>query len=92
MDQDSEIEYQREARSANEQQDTPSNNACSKKNQIVLFRPIQHSAQYLVTPSVNSRSQTDVTQLISKHLAFQTERLGREVRSGFGSFIATLFE
>jgi hypothetical protein len=38
---DSEIHFQWKARIANEQQDTPSLNSCSSKNESVLFRPIQ---------------------------------------------------
>ena len=79
--------------SANERQNTPSKKACNQKIQNVLFRPIQHSAQLSYTIR-NSRSQTNVTQrnCFSKAPRLQTERLGQEVRSGFGSPIATLFE
>jgi hypothetical protein len=38
---DSEIQFQPEAKSANEQQDTPSMKSCSSKTESVLFRPIQ---------------------------------------------------
>ena len=40
-----ENEFHLKARSANEQQNTPSNKACSSKNEIVIFRTIQHRAQ-----------------------------------------------
>jgi len=45
MDQDFEIQFQREARFANERQDTPSIKACRSKIESVILRPIQHRAQ-----------------------------------------------
>jgi hypothetical protein len=75
------------AKSANEQQNTPSKKSCSSKIEIVIFRPNQRTSDF--SPFDSSRSQ-NVTQLVSAEaLAFQTDRLCREVRSGFGSYIAT---
>jgi hypothetical protein len=68
----SEIRFQHEARFANEQQDTPSNNACPTKNDIVIFRAIQHSAQLLVQPSIiRVRQQTLLQILFSKPSPFK---------------------
>jgi hypothetical protein len=61
MDQHSEIQYQHEARFANEQQNTPNIKACPQKIPIVILRAIQHSAQLIVSTINNSRTSTDVT-------------------------------
>jgi hypothetical protein len=44
--------FNERAKSANEQQETPSNKSCSKKTDIVIFRTIQHSAQMKVPVSI----------------------------------------
>lgn len=68
-----ESQFQREARSANERQDTPSNKACSPKIETVLFRPIQHSATSKSFPSVSFRvSQPELLNCFSsRDLAIQ---------------------
>jgi len=45
------FDFNSEAKSANERQDTPSNSACSPKIEIVICGAIQHSAQ-MKFPSV----------------------------------------
>lgn len=52
----------------------------------VIFRTIQQQRTNEVSIRVRFFVSTDVTQLFQQQaLAFQTDRLGREVRSGFGS-------
>jgi hypothetical protein len=78
--------FNERAKSANERQETPSNKSCSKKMDSVIFRTIQQQRTNEVSIRVRFFVSTDVTQLFQQQaLAFQTDRLGREVRSGFGS-------
>jgi hypothetical protein len=73
---DSEIHFHGKAKSANEQQNSPSMKACYMKNEIVTFRTIQHSAHLKFFHQVIFAKFNDVTlQFQQAALAFQTDRL-----------------